>query len=56
MGRITDVAARTWRRLLIWRYQDQQRDAFRQDRDAAERLEHQREGGSPYGSPPMSMH
>ncbi len=56
MRRVADLTARAWKRLLIWRYQDQQRDAFRQDRDAAERLQHQREGGSPYGPPPMSMH
>jgi hypothetical protein len=56
MGRITNLAGRVWRRMLIWRYQEQQADAARQDRDSVERLEHQREGGSPYGPPPMSMH
>ena len=38
-----------WTRVSIARYRQQQTAMTREDRDAAERLEHLENGGSPYG-------
>jgi len=53
VSRLTRWVSTAWTRIRIWRYQELSRAAARQERDAAERLEHQVNGGNPYGPPPM---
>ena len=54
MNRIKRFLNWAWTRVSIARYEQQQAAVTRQARDAAERIEHQENGGSPYGPPPMS--
>jgi hypothetical protein len=51
MGRLTEAVKTAWTQYRIRRYQ--RLDADRQAFYAAERLEHQENGGNPYGPPPM---
>ena len=54
MNRIKRFVQWAWTRVSIARYRHKQSAMARQNRDAVERVEHQENGGSPYGPPPMS--
>jgi len=53
MRQIKQFVHRAWTRISISRYRQKQVAMERRDRDVLERLEHQENGGSPYGPPPM---
>ena len=51
MNRVTQFVQWAWTRVSIGSYQRRQAALGRQDADAAQRLDQQRNGGRPYGDP-----